>query len=177
MTSYVAAEAVDFAGEWMQSQHNRQEKELQQAQKRMEKAKKRSDEIDDLLTRAYEDYANGILTLERYQKMSAKYEQEQKELTDEISTLDKIVRRQEETNDQFAQFMNLLRKYVGAGIAELTPTIVNEFVKKIIVHEADNSSGKRVQKIEIIFNFIGELDFPAINQPITVVKGLNEKTA
>jgi hypothetical protein len=34
-----------------------------------------------------------------------------------------------------------------------------------------------VQKIEIIFNFIGELDFPAINQPITVGKGLNEKTA
>ena len=63
MTSYVAAEAVDFAGEWMQSQHNRQEKELQQAQKRMEKAKKRSDEIDDLLTRTYEDYAKGILTL------------------------------------------------------------------------------------------------------------------
>ena len=109
--------------------------------------------------------------------MSAKYEQEQKELTDEISTLDKTVRRQAETNDQFAQFMNLLRKYVGAGIAELTPTIVNEFVKKIIVHEADNSSGKRVQKIEIIFNFIGELDFPAINQPITTVKGVNEKTA
>ena len=177
MTSYVAAEAVDFAGGWKQSQHKRQEKELQQAQKRMEQAKKRSDEIDHLLTRAYEDYAKGILTLERYQKMSAKYEQEQQELTDEISTLDKIVRRQEETNDHFTQFMNLLRKYVGAGIAELTPTIVNEFVKKIIVHEADNSSGKRVQKIEIIFNFIGELDFPAINQPITVVKGLNEKTA
>lgn len=177
MTSYVAAEAVDFAGEWMQSQRKRQEKELRQAQKQMEQAKKRSNEIDDLLTRTYEDYAKGILTLERYQKMSAKYEQEQKELTDEISTLDKIVRRQEETNDHFTQFMNLLRKYVGAGIAELTPTIVNEFVKKIVVHEADNTSGKRVQKIEIIFNFIGELDFPAINQPITVVKGLNEKTA
>ena len=177
MTSYVAAEAVDFAGEWMQSQRKRQENELQQAQKRMEQARKRSDEIDDLLTRAYEDYAKGILSLERYQKMSAKYEQEQKELADEISTLDKIVQRQEEASDHFNQFMNLLRKYVGAGIAELTPTIVNEFVKKIIVHEADNSSGKRVQKIEIIFNFIGELDFPAINQPIIVAKGLNEKTA
>ena len=177
MTSYVAAEAVDFAGEWMQSQRKRREKELQQAQKRMEQARRRSDEIDDLLTRAYEDYAKGILTLERYQKMSAKYEQEQKELTDEISTLDKIVQRQEEASDHFNQFMNLLRKYVGADIAELTPTIVNEFVKKIIVHEADKSSGKRVQKIEIIFNFIGELDFPAINQPITLVKGLNEKTA
>ena len=50
-------------------------------------------------------------------------------------------------------------------------------VKEIIVHEADNSYGKRIQKIEIIFNFIFELDFPAIDQPITVVKGLNEKTA
>lgn len=177
MTSYVAMETVDFAGEWMQSQRKRQEKELQQTQKRMEQATKRSGEIDDLLTRAYEDYAKGILTLERYQKMSAKYEQEQKELTDEISTLDIIVQRQEEASDHFNQFMNLLRKYVGAGIAELTPTIVNEFVKKIIVHEADKSSGKRVQKIEIIFNFIGELDFPAINQPITAEKGLNEKTA
>ena len=73
--------------------------------------------------------------------------------------------------------MSLLRKYVGADIVELTPTMVNEFVKKIIVHEADNSSGKRVQKIEIIFSFIGELDLPIANQPVTVTNGFNEKIA
>ena len=39
--------------------------------------------------RTYEDYAKGVLSLERYQKMSARYEQEQRELTDEIATLDK----------------------------------------------------------------------------------------
>ena len=121
----------------------------------MAQAKKRSDEIDDLVMRTYEDYAKGVLSLERYQKMSAKYEQEQKELYEEISTLDNIVRRQVETKDNFDQFINLLRKYVGGGIEELTPTMVNEFVKQIIVHEADNSTGKRVQRIEIIFNFIG----------------------
>ena len=143
----------------------------------MAQAKKRSDEIDDLVMRTYEDYAKGVLSLERYQKMSAKYEQEQKELYEEISTLDNIVRRQVETKDNFDQFINLLRKYVGGGIEELTPTMVNEFVKQIIVHEADNSTGKRVQRIEIIFNFIGELDFPAVNQPITVTKGFNEKIA
>ena len=42
------------------------------------------------------------------------------------------------------------------GITELTPTIVNELVKKIIVHAPDKSSGHRVQKIQILFNFIGE---------------------
>ena len=34
---------------------------------------------------------------------------------------------------------------------------VNEFVKKIIVHAPDKSSGHRRQKIRIIWNFIGEL--------------------
>lgn len=38
----------------------------------------------------------------------------------------------------------------------VTPTIVNEFVKKIIVHTPDKSSGHQVQKVQIIFNFIGE---------------------
>ena len=41
-------------------------------------------------------------------------------------------------------------------LIELTPTIVNEFIKKIIVHAPDKSSGHRVQKIQIIFNFIGK---------------------
>ena len=115
--------------------------------------------------------------MERYQKMSAKYEQEQAALKEEIATLVKNVRREEETTDNFDRFMNLLRRYVGAGIEELTPTMVNEFVKKIIVHEADNSTGKRVQRVEIIFNFIGDLDLPAVNQSITVTKGFNEKIA
>ena len=38
----------------------------------------------------------------------------------------------------------------GVFIRELTPTIVNEFVKKIIVHAPDKSSGHRRQKIELV---------------------------
>jgi len=44
------------------------------------------------------------------------------------------------------------------GIRELTPAIVNEFVKKIIVYTPDKSSGHRRQKIEFVWNFIGELE-------------------
>jgi hypothetical protein len=46
-----------------------------------------------------------------------------------------------------------LRKYVS--IIELTPTIVNEFIKNISVHAPDKSSGHRIQKIQSIFDFIG----------------------
>ena len=93
----------------------------------------------------------------------------------QIATLVKNVRWEEETTDNFDRFMDLLRRYVGVGIEELTPTMINEFVKKIIVHEADNSTGNHVQQVEIIFNFIGDLDLPAVNKPITVTKGFNEK--
>ena len=175
MTSYVASEAVDFADEWMQSQRKQQEKELRQAEKRLAQVRKRNDEIDDLMMRAYEDYAKGVLPLERYQKVTAKYEQEQRELADEAATLDKFVQREQESSDNFNRFMELIAKYIG--IEELTPTIVNEFVQKIIVYEADNSTGKRVQQIEIVFNFIGSIDLPAAAQPITVIKGFNEKIA
>ena len=175
IASYVCSDAVDFADEWMNRQRSQRDTELRQARKRLEQARKRNDEIDDLMMRAYEDYAKGVLSLERYQKVTAKYEQEQRELADEAATLDKFVQREQESGDNFDRFMELIAKYIG--IEELTPTIVNECVQKIIVHEADNSTGKRVQQIEIVFNFIGSIDLPAAAQPITVIKGFNEKIA
>ena len=62
----------------------------------------------------------------------------------------------EQDRTDFDSFASVIRKYVG--IRELTPAIVNEFVKKIIVHAPDKSSGHRRQKIEIVWNFIGELE-------------------
>ena len=45
---------------------------------------------------------------------------------------------------------------------------VNEFVKKIIVHEADKSSGSRRQTVEIVFNFVGQIEIPILTEPITL---------
>ena len=36
----------------------------------------------------------------------------------------------------------------------------NEFIHKIIVHEADKLTGKRVRKIQIFFNFADEIFIP-----------------
>lgn len=66
-----------------------------------------------------------------------------------------MVRTYEQDKVDFDSFAAVIRKYVG--ITELTPTIVNEFLKKIIVHAPDKSSGHRRQKIQIIWNFVGKL--------------------
>lgn len=48
------------------------------------------------------------------------------------------------------------KEYVG--IRELIPTIVNEFVKKIIVRAPEKYIEYRWHKIEIVWNFIVELE-------------------
>ena len=42
--------------------------------------------------------------------------------------------------------------------------MLNEFVEKIIVHEAVRINGKRSQKVEIYLNFIGKFDVPGHEQ-------------
>lgn len=97
--------------------------------------------------RIYEDDISGTISHERFLKLSADYEAEQKELTEQVKVWREAVETFEQDQADFASFAAIVRKYVG--IRELTPTIVNEFVKKIIVHAPDKSSGHRRQKIEL----------------------------
>ena len=76
-----------------------------------------------------------------------------------------MIDQQQEDSDNYDRFTALVEKNVD--IPELTTVIVNEFVKKIIVHEADKSSGRRRQTVEIIFNFVGQLEIPILTEPIT----------
>ena len=77
---------------------------------------------------------------------------------------------------RYDRFSALVGKYVDIPV--LTPTIVNEFIQKIIVHAPDKSSGKRKQQIEIIFNFVGQVDIPILTTPIILEqKPQNRKTA
>ena len=43
---------------------------------------------------------------------------------------------------------------------ELTPTLLNEFVEKVVVHEAVKIEGKRTMQVDIYLNFIGKFDLP-----------------
>ena len=38
--------------------------------------------------------------------------------------------------------------------------MLNEFIEKIVAHEADKFSGERKQKVDIYFNFIGNFTLP-----------------
>jgi len=56
------------------------------------------------------------------------------------------------------KFMELTRRYTD--FTELTPAMLHEFIEKVIVHEADKSSGIREQQVDIHLNYIGQFGVP-----------------
>ena len=130
----------------------------------MEQAKKRLANLDVVMSRLYEDYALGEISKEKYKKMTSDYEAEQERLKLEIEVIEEWVEQREEMNDGLDAFIALTQKYVD--VEELTQTIVNEYIKKIIVYAPDKSSGKRKQKVKIFFNFVDDVDIPVISEPI-----------
>ena len=96
--------------------------------------------------------------------MAADYEAEQERLKFEIEVIEEWVEQREEMNDGLDAFIALTQKYVD--VEELTQTIVNEYIKKIIVYAQDKSNGKRKQKVKIFFNFVDDVDIPVISEPI-----------
>ncbi len=140
------------------------EKEAKRRKREISQAEKRIVELDRIFKRIYEDDISGAISHERFLKLSADYEAEQKELTEQVKTWREAVETFEQDQADFASFAAIVRKYVG--IRELTPTIVNEFVKKIIVYAPDKSSGHRRQKVELVWNFIGEVNLPGDDQTV-----------
>ena len=108
--------------------------------------------------------------------MSQSYEEEQERLKLEIAVTEKWVDQQMELEDNLDAFLALTEKYVD--VRELTPTIVNEFIKKILVYAPDKSSGKRQQRVRIFFNFLDEVEIPTVFEPIIYERPTkNRKTA
>ena len=164
VTEYIRADVEGFQEDWLMCRREEQEKSIREDKRRLEKAKKRLADIDKLITRIYEDMVLGNLSQERYQKMLEGYEAEQAALNNEVIGLEDWVATREEMEDNVDQFLALLEKYVD--IPELTPAIVNEFIKQIIVYAPDKSSGKRTQKVKIVFNFLEEVEVPEISEPV-----------
>lgn len=78
---------------------------MKRKRREVREAKKRIAELDRIFKRIYEDDVSGTISHERFLKLPAEYEAEQRELTEKVN-------------------------------------------------------GKRFQKVDIMFNFVGEIHFP-----------------
>lgn len=129
------------------------------------KNERRIAELDGLFRKVYEDNAAGKLSDERYTQLSSAYEKEQTELRERNVILQAELTAFDDDSLKTDRFIEMVKRYTD--FEELTTPMLNEFIDKILVHEADKSSGERVQQVDIYFNFIGNFTFPEEITPPT----------
>ena len=128
----------------------------------MQAAVARSKEVDVLYEKLLEEKVLGNLTEERFKKLSEKYEDEQTELSQRVRHLKQIVAEEQKHELNAEGFLQLVRKYTD--IQELTPEILREFVDKIVVHHREQRFGETVQRVDIYYKMIGQVELPQMNQ-------------
>lgn len=141
----------EFIKTAMNNSVQKQSTELAKAKKTLKQAEKRISELDKLFKRLYEDNVLEKISDERFSILSAEYEDEHKKLKSTITELSAFIDTAEQKSGDVTTFIKLVKKY--EHITELTPEIMHELIEKIVVHEPDKSSGKRIQQIDIYFRF------------------------
>lgn len=157
VVAYAEEDEDEFVRRVMENKAAVQRTEQEQAKRKLDKQERRIDELDAIIQRLYEDRVTGTLSAERFSKLSKGYEQEQAALRQSVEELRNVVAAAEAQTVNIKSFLKIVKKYTEP--TELTPALLREFVDKIVVHEADKSSGHRVQRIDVHYNFIGEIDF------------------
>jgi DNA invertase Pin-like site-specific DNA recombinase len=157
-SSYVRENEAEFIEKLREATTVRQIDMAKTHKRQLAKNDKRIAELDMLFIKVYEDNATGKLTDERFAQMSAAYDKEQADLKAQNETLRAELEAFEQDNLKADNFIGLVRRYTEFD--ELTTPMLHEFVDRILVHEADKSSGERRQTVDIYLNYIGKFAIP-----------------
>jgi len=158
VTGFVKENEAEFIRQ-VREMHDLQSTETAKVQQRqLAQHQKRHRDLDLLIKQLYEDKVTGSLSAKRFDMLSNEYEAEQDGLERQIAELQTAIATFNTESDNTDRFIKMVRRYTE--IPELTATILNEYVERIVVFEPDKSSGRRIQDVDIYFTFIGKITLP-----------------
>ena len=159
ITAYAAKHEKQFMKLLVQQNEDGGKRRSAAKKRELEAAEKRIGELSAIFKRLYEDSVAGRITDERFSALSADYEAEQRQVREHAAELQAELSKAQEATVNAGKFMNIVRRHIS--FEELTPTLLREFIEKIVVHECSYDENKhRRQEIEIYYSFVGKVDLP-----------------
>ena len=160
VTAYTREHEEEFVQLVTRQNEKELDRQLRDSHRELEQAKERIAKLDSIIQRLYEDNIDGKISDERFSRMSATYEEEQKQLESRSAELLHFIDSSKEQRLNVDSFLTLVRRYTD--ITELTAEIIRTFVERIEVQQPEKVPGTRTKKqtIAIIWNFIGAVDIP-----------------
>ena len=156
VTDYALQNKDEFEQLVKETLSSQQTAEVKKQRGRVPVIKARLAELDTILMTIYEDKALAKISEKHYMTLSDKYATEQHKLETELESLETTLERYSSGTDKANKFIKLVEKY--ANFDNLSASILNEFIDKIVIHEREiKSSISSPQQIDIHFVYIGEL--------------------
>lgn len=141
ITSYAREHEDEFIQLVTKQNEKELDRRLRDSHKELEQAKARIAKLDTIVQRLYEDNIDGKISDERFSRMSATYEEEQKLLESRSEELQEFINASKEQRLNVDSFLKLLHKYTE--ITELTAEIIRTFVERIEVFQPEKIPGTR----------------------------------
>ena len=158
VSDYVITNEEEFINRIYSTSRDKQKESIRSLKRKIAQDTKRVNELNMLMKKLYEDNISGKLSDKRFEFMLSEFENEQDTLEISMENAKVEIEKYESDTVRADKFIELVKRYTD--FSELTTPMLNEFVEKILVHEADYSSGERVQEVEIYLNFIGKFELP-----------------
>ena len=162
VSGYVREHEVEFIEKIRADAEIRQDEQAKSRKKQLAADKRRVAELDKLIQQIYEDKVAGTLTEKRFTVLSKQYETEQETLEARIAESEKELAQYTEDGLKAEKFIALVRKYTS--FEELTPAMLNEYVEKIVIFEAERPRGQRNQRVDVFLTYIGQFTPPGCGQ-------------
>ena len=155
----LAAQAMKDADAFYQRLSSRMERrylvDASQTEKERKRLESRNQEIDGMFLSLYTDKAKGILTEQRFMKLTAALEQEQEANQKRLHDLAVMQSRADAQESEVRTFIKEIRRY--AAIEELDEAVLNRLISRILIGEVKKVDGQKVQEVRIVYNFVGEI--------------------
>ena len=175
-TVIVVKDEKEFV-EQLKAQYELQcEKDNTDDKKELLEAKRRMMDLDDLIKGLYDNFTLGRLPERQFNRLMTEYDTEQSSLEQRISELETATERISTKAVQIDKFVRLVKKY--RDFEELTTPMLNDFIEKVVIHEAEGGRTKdRTQQVDIYFNFIGNFVLPLSEDEVEALQSEEARRA
>ncbi|MCL1867033.1 MAG: recombinase family protein [Oscillospiraceae bacterium] len=150
-----------------------QAESVKASRRKLSQVTRRRDEVGVLIKKLYESYALDKIPEKHFTELLSGYDSEQTKLDGEVAELQSAIDSYNTDSVKADKFIELVKRHTD--FTEFSAVLLNEFVEKVIVHEAVKVDSKRTQDIEIFFSFIGKFDAPALPEEFEIVEEIAVK--
>lgn len=129
--------------------------DISETKKELARLEARDKEIDDMFLSLYTDKSKGVLSEQRFMKLTATLEDEQEQNRRRAQELMLMMRQSDRQENDVKTFISEIRQYTT--VKELDEAVLNRLIDRILIGEIRKEGKEKYQEVKIIYNFVGEI--------------------